>query len=375
MYIYKRLGSRFFWYSFNFKSQRYKGSTKKTNRRDANEWASQRRRQLIDESVGLVVWMAPPTFSAFAKTYLEVAAVNHQNRPQTLVFYKGKLARLLAFVPLSGARLDHIDEGLIDRYKASRMGKVKVSTCNRELATLSVILHLAHERKLINRIPRMSKSPEGEGRTYVLSRANEEALFAACGDPLIDLLPLMVDTGLRIGEALRLTWDDIRFGPIGKSRNGYLHVRHGKSRSAKRNIPLTTRAESVLRHRSESVRSPWLFPGRSPDKPLQVTSADHQFKKTCDSIRDEEGNRLFPREFVLHSLRHTCLTRLGEQNVGAFDIMRSAGHGSIVTSQRYVHPTPESAQRAIASLDAANSMGKVYCLGGDLPHLLPHVLP
>jgi integrase len=41
---------------------------------------------------------------------------------------------------------------------------------------------------------------------------------------------------------------------------------------------------------------------------------------------------------VLHSLRHTMLTRLGESGVDAFTIMRIAGHSSITVSQRYIHP-------------------------------------
>jgi Phage integrase family len=55
---------------------------------------------------------------------------------------------------------------------------------------------------------------------------------------------------------------------------------------------------------------------------------------------------LFPADFVLHSLRHTMLTRLGESGTDAFTIMRVADHSSIVVSQRYIHPTPESVERA-----------------------------
>jgi integrase len=45
---------------------------------------------------------------------------------------------------------------------------------------------------------------------------------------------------------------------------------------------------------------------------------------------------LFAGDFVLHSLRHTMLTRLGESGVHAFTIMRIAGHSNIVVSQRYI---------------------------------------
>jgi hypothetical protein len=60
-----------------------------------------------------------------------------------------------------------------------------------------------------------------------------------------------------------------------------------------------------------------------------------------------------PEDFVVHSLRHTMLTRLGLL-VDAFTIMKIAGQSSITISQRYVHPSPESVERAFEKLEAAN---------------------
>jgi hypothetical protein len=48
------------------------------------------------------------------------------------------------------------------------------------------------------------------------------------------------------------------------------------------------------------------------------------------------------------------LTRLGLLGVDAFTIMKIAGHSSITISQRYVHPSPESVERAFEKLEAAN---------------------
>ena len=42
----------------------------------------------------------------------------------------------------------------------------------------------------------------------------------------------------------------------------------------------------------------------------------------------------FSKEFVLHSLRHTMLTRLGEAGAEAFTTMKIAGHSSVTVSQR-----------------------------------------
>ena len=61
-----------------------------------------------------------------------------------------------------------------------------------------------------------------------------------------------------------------------------------------------------------------------------------------------------PAGFVLHGLRHTCLTRLGMAGVDAFTIQRFAGHSSITVSQRYVHPIAQSMGLAVAKLEAMN---------------------
>ena len=275
MYIFKRPGSKFFWYSFNYKASRYKGSTKKTNKQDAREWASQLRRQIINETVGIFVQKAPPTFRDFAKEFLETAEVRYQDRQPTLKFYKSKLNNLLAFPVLCNARLDHIDEAMVDRYKLRRKDVVSVSSCHLELATLSVILRLAHERKLINRIPKLSKPATGRGRTFTLSPKDEEILLSACSGALSDLIALLLDTGLRVGEALALTRGDIQLETGSASKYGYVQVRNGKSKNAKRSIPLTKRSRDILSRLIHSTKSQCLFPGRSASEPLLVTSADH----------------------------------------------------------------------------------------------------
>jgi len=59
----------------------------------------------------------------------------------------------------------------------------------------------------------------------------------------------------------------------------------------------------------------------------------------------------FPPDFVIHSLRHT-MHGWGEAGVDALTIMRIAGDSTLSVSQRYVHPTPETLERAIGRLDS-----------------------
>ena len=53
-----------------------------------------------------------------------------------------------------------------------------------------------------------------------------------------------------------------------------------------------------------------------------------------------------PKDCVIHSLRHTFLTRFGEAGADAFTIKKVAGHSSVTISERYIHPTPEGQERA-----------------------------
>jgi integrase len=80
------------------------------------------------------------------------------------------------------------------------------------------------------------------------------------------------------------------------------------------------------------------------------------------SLQNQSRDEAPGKDFVLHSLRHTFLTRLGEAGADAFTIMRIAGHSSVTVSQRYLHPTPEAVERAFERLETLNKnagMGKL----------------
>lgn len=52
----------------------------------------------------------------------------------------------------------------------------------------------------------------------------------------------------------------------------------------------------------------------------------------------------------LHNLRHTFLTEAGE-HTNAFTLQYIAGHDSIKTTMRYVHPRAESVSRAFGRIN------------------------
>ena len=363
MSIFKR--GDVYWYEFVFNGRRIQASTRQKNQRVAREVEAAHRTALAKGEVGLVRRKTPPVFRELAQRFLAHVEARHENKPQTVVFYTSKLDRLKEFSAIASARIDAIDEGVIERYVVFRREQVGPATVNRELATLRRILRLAHEWKEIDRVPRIRLLGGERNRDFVLSRAQETVYLEVCPQPLKDIATLMLETGLRIGEALSLEWPDVKLEPLSGSRFGYIRVREGKSKNARRTIPLTDRAAAMLRDRQKKRISQIVF-ANEKGKQYLGTSINHLHRDVAAPFVDGKRRLIFGTDFVLHSLRHTMLTRLGESGVDAFTIMRIAGHSSIVVSQRYVHPTPEAVERAFERLQLH---GK-----GD-EHEVPIILP
>jgi integrase len=175
-------------------------------------------------------------------------------------------------------------------------------------------------------------------RDFVLSHKQENVYLGVAPQPLRDVAALLLETGLRLGEALALKWTDIELDAANGKKLGYLFVREGKSKNARRHVSLTPRAQEILVNRSLESKSEYVFASQRGE-PYLVTSLDHLHKKVRDDLQ-------LPKDCVIHSLRHTFLTRFGEAGADAFTIKKVAGHSSVTISERYIHPTPESQERA-----------------------------
>jgi site-specific recombinase XerD len=359
MAIYKR--GKYYWYSFIFNGERIQESTKQAKRSAARDIQAAMRTALAKGEVGIVERKPVPTLRAFGQRFVEYITVRCAVKPHTVSFYAKKLARLLEFEPLASARLNKIDEALIESYVQDRRSQVSPASVNRELATLRRLMRMAQEWKVIERVPRIRLLPGERCREFVLGYTEESDYLNAAPLVLRDVAVLILDTGLRIGEVLALQWVDVRLEPANGARFGFLQIRSGKSKNAKRNIPLTERVSAMLmRRRGENsnvwpnavqvignnAAKPWVFVSRRGGS-LSVDTLDKMHFGLRASLK-------LSRDFVLHSLRHTMLTRLGESGADAFTIMRVAGHSTVVVSQRYIHPSPESVERAFERLEVLN---------------------
>ena len=195
---------------------------------------------------------------------------------------------------------------------------------------------------------------------------------------------LMLETGLRTGEMIGLTWDAIDWKKRTLTVNKTLEYRHKqgywragppKTQQSYRTIPLTSKAYAILemvaarvgeRKESETlsqtleyidrrtgqtstlVMRDLVFINFRTGEPAKNSSYDTHLYKLCD----EAGIK----RFSMHVLRHTYATRAIERGVQPKVLQKLLGHASIQTTMdRYVHVTDESLSIAIKQFEGTTS--------------------
>jgi integrase len=348
MGLYRRGNSKIYWFRFKRNGVRIQKSTGTQNWRAAGDIENAYRTSLAKGEVGIKERKKVPTLKEYFPDFMAEIRRRSADKPATIYFWENAMTRVLEYKPIANARLDAIDDHKINGFVDHASEKVSPGTVNRRLATLRRALRIAQKSRIIGNIPEIKMVPGEVRRTFVLTPEQETAYIASAPEPLRSVAILLLETGMRVGEALALTWDDVFQPEKGERKNGHVRILRGKTKNARRNLSLTARARGILLDREKKkTTSSFVFYAADKVSPLsRFTLADQH-----DAVRTKLG---LPKEFVIHSLRHTALTRLGAAGTDAFTIMRIAGHGSVVVSERYVHGTTDAVEMAFQNLERYN---------------------
>jgi integrase len=84
--------------------------------------------------------------------------------------------------------------------------------------------------------------------------------------------------------------------------------------------------------------------------PLRRITVNHHGNPARRDILDEVVTELGYEHLRRHALRHTALTWFADAGVPVHHLQHIAGHGSLTTTQRYLHPAKRSVVDAGALL-------------------------
>lgn len=194
--------------------------------------------------------------------------------------------------------------------------------------------------------------PVNRGTPRALTAQEQAAIFGSLGGGLL-LAQLAVLTGLRWGEVaglpgrrVNLLRRELEVVQVMSDVGGRLALKdYPKSRSGRRTVPLTDEAVGLLRPLVESVGPDGLvFTGAQGGWWSRHNYRERYWRPAVLAA----GVTPAP---TFHDLRDTYITRLVDAGVPLTDVMRLAGHSSVVTTQRYTAMEPGAFDRVREALD------------------------
>ena len=147
-------------------------------------------------------------------------------------------------------------------------------------------------------------------------------------------LRLLMLTGCRCNEILRLRWDEV---DLERSE-----LRLSDSKTGQRTVPLSPAAARIIAGRPRIHGNPWVIPGRRKGRPLR--NVDRSWRR----VRGRAGLE----DVRLHDLRHSFASRALALGESLPMIGKLLGHARVQTTARYAHLAENSVRESAARISA-----------------------
>lgn len=209
------------------------------------------------------------------------------------------------------------------------------STINSYLSNLHVLMATANRQGVIPEafdFPRLKThsrirvwSPEEvRDAVYYFQRISKRptALSQAIDGSMVDLIFVLLDTGMRVGEVLNMRYKkNIDF------HNDCIHLFEDITKTSKaRSLRMAPRVREILEsRRSDYPRHPFPYDRSILSKRIRQMTDYYEYEKS--SLR-------------LHDLRHTLATRMVRKGVSLYVVSKILGHYDIRTTEMYAHLLP-----------------------------------
>lgn len=276
-----------------------------------------------------------------------------------------------AFPAMLNKPLTEFNAMSIEKWRTERMkAGISASTTNRNITALRGLFSRALDWEIIQKHPLTSVKvlPEPSGKARWLTDDEENRLRAALDareerdrtgrdnanqwrtKRAYDLLPdlreaafvdhlkpavlVSINTGLRQGELLNLTWDAIDL------ENAIITIRGENAKDGEdRHIPMNGEALATFKQWREQTPGPLVFPGPTDAPISEIKTAWGKLLK--DAKIDN---------FRWHDMRHHFASRLVMAGVDLNTVRELLGHSDIKMTLRYAHLAPEHKAAAVQKL-------------------------
>jgi len=188
---------------------------------------------------------------------------------------------------------------------------------------------------------KVTRMREPRGRVRFLSDDERNRLLKACQDSpnpyLYAVVVLALSTGMRSGEIMGLTWDDVDL-------NQGRAILHETKNGERRVVSLGGKALELLKvhARIRRLDTALLFPGKNPAKPMDLRAPWLAALKAAE-IED----------FRFHDLRHSAASYLAMNGASLAEIAEVLGHKTLQMVKRYSHLSEAHTANVVARMNQA----------------------
>lgn len=323
MRVYQRAGSPYWYYDFTWNGNRYRDSTKETDRRDA---------KIVAHAALAEVKTRPGRADRWAITHVIATwwdeHAQHTDSSDEIWSNIENLERCLDCRTM----LNDLTYPMMLDFRAKRRGEgVCGPTINRDIAYLRAAIN--HAADMHGKSPppinwKLLRYPENPWRVRFLSGEEYMRLITAAHDDLVPIITAGVTTGLRkanlIGDTQRnkpkLQWHQVDL------TGGTITIPKAKGHK-----PVVVGISPLLRQELMKIR-------KSKGDVFNTTNFKRRWQAAV------EGAELV--DFRFHDLRHTFGTWSRKGGVDLFALRNAMNHSSIAMTMRYAHVTDDEAVTA-----------------------------
>ncbi len=334
------------WYAdFRVRGKRYRKKLNAQNKAQAKLLAQKLEMDIVNKQYGILNEGKAITLKKLSDEYIKFAKMNKRSWDRDVLSLSHILNMEVEGKKLGEYDIDDISPKHVLAYQEKRKQELDAkfddqgkserernyASINREIACLKHIFYLAIDWEYTEKNPvarRSIKLFKEIRRDRFLTEDEMERLLKNTYDHTFQIVCFALNTGMRLGEILKLKWDQVDMD------KKIIHVLFTKN-NRDRDIPMNDFLFNIVEELSDE--NTYLF--HNPDTGRHVTTIKKSFKSAL--------KRAEIKEFRFHDLRHTFSSYLAMGGIEENTRAELLGHSKGTMTSSYTHASWKRKVKAV----------------------------